>query len=104
MSCCHTDKEDSEDKDQSGDKKSTDKESSEAEGGRIVFKRPAKRKSSESGVLDASTNKKAKQDSPRSQGGSSGSGRQRRRSSGESQSRGVKNSSLLSFGDEEEDD
>ena len=70
-----------------------------------MFRRPPKRKSSESGsdgVLGASTTKKAKQDT---HGGSLGN-RQRRRSSGESKSKskskGVKNSSLLSFDDEED--
>ena len=63
----------------------------EEESGKIVFKRPVKRRRSSEGVLDAST-KKTKDEGrggrPRSRKGSSSSG--------------VKNSSLLSFGDEED--
>ena len=65
---------------------------SEEDSGKIVFKRPVKRRrSSSEGILDAST-KKTKEE------GRGGKPRSRRRSS----SSGVKNSSLLSFGDEEE--
>lgn len=66
--------------------------------GKIVFKKPAKRKSSEGGgggVLDAST-KKPKTDE--------GSRPSHRTSPGSKvKAKGVKNNSLLSFGDEEED-
>ena len=62
----------------------------EREEGKILFKKPVKRRSSDSegGVLDASTKK------PR-QGM-----RQRRTST----SKSIKNSSLLSFGEEEEEE
>lgn len=56
--------------------------------GKIVFKRPVKRRRSSEGVLDASTKKTKDQ--------SGGKARTRRRSSS-----GVKNSSLLSFDDED---
>lgn len=76
-----------------------------SEGGKIVFKKPTKkRKSSDGGggVLDATTSKKPRQGEAEEKGGA---GRRRRRSSGgESKSKGVKNKSLLSFGDNEEED
>ena len=62
--------------------------------GKIVFKRPVKRRRSSEGVLDASTKK------TRDEVGRRGkvAGRTRKGSSS-----AVKNSSLLSFGGEEED-
>lgn len=75
--------------------------------GKIKFKKPAKRKSSEdrTGVLDASTSKRSKQDDENAStvivGGVAK--RRRRSSGGESKSRQVKNNSLLSFGDKGED-
>lgn len=75
--------------------------------GKVQFKKPAKRKSIEgkSGVLDASTGKHSKQDeeSPSTIIVGGVTKRRRRSSGGESKSRQVKNSSLLSFGDDEED-
>ena len=62
---------------------------SEEDSGKIVFKRPVKRRRSSEGVLDASTKKTKDQSGDKV--------RRRRRSSS-----GVKNSSLLSFGDEED--
>ena len=79
--------------------------------GKIVFKKPAKRKSSDSvdpagGVLDATTSKRPRQGDGEEKGHGLGpSGRRRRRSSGgNSQSKGVKNKSLLSFGGDDEDE
>ena len=69
---------------------------SEEDGGKILFKRPVKRRRSSEGVLDAST-KKAKD-----QGGGGGRGKGRSPRSRKGSSSGVKNSSLLSFGDEED--
>ena len=81
------------------------------DGGKIVFKKPTKRKSSESGdpaggVLDATTSKRPRQGDWEEKGcGLGPSGRRRRRSSdGNSQSKGVKNKSLLSFGNDDEDE
>ena len=75
--------------------------------GKIKFKKPTKRSSSEnkSGVLDASSSKRSKQDAKESAATIvvGGVTRRRRSSEGESRSRKVKNSSLLSFGDDEED-
>lgn len=81
------------------------------DGGKITFRKPNKRKSGDgerSGVLDASSSKRPKQDDPTKDSVATivmgGVTRRRRRSSGgESRSRQVKNTSLLSFGDEEED-
>ena len=70
--------------------------------GRIKFIKPRKRKSSESksGVLDASTSKKSK-----GEGEETGVIRRRRRSSGgESKSGRVKNNSLLSFGQDDDEE
>ena len=66
------------------------------DGDKIVFKRPVKRRrsSDHDGVLDAST-KKTKE--------GAGKVRSPRSRKGSGSSSGVKNSSLLSFGDEEED-
>jgi hypothetical protein len=82
---------------------------SEDDGGKIKFKKPVKRKSScnedRSGVLDATTSKKPKQsvkDSATTIVMGGVAKRRRRSSEGESKSRKVKNNSLLSFGDEEE--
>ena len=70
-----------------------DDDSTAASGDKIVFRKPVKRRSSEGeGALDASTSKKAKAEGP-------GKPRARRTST----SKAVKNSSLLSFGDEEEE-
>ena len=69
-------------------------------GGRILFKRPAKRRRSSEGVLDASTRKTGGEAPVKGSGGKTRSPRTRKRSGSSS---GVKNSSLLSFGDEEED-
>ena len=75
---------------------------SEGDSGRIIFKRPAKRRRSSEGVLDAST-KKTGGEAPASRGpGSKNKSPKTRKRSGSSS--GVKNSSLLSFGDEEEED
>ena len=66
-----------------------------ASGDKIVFRKPAKRRSSEGeGALDASTSKKAK-----TEGSGHGNKPRARRTS---TSKAIKNSSLLSFGDEEE--
>ena len=59
-------------------------------GGRIVFKKPTKRKSTEGKVLDASTSKKPKPDEQQSR-------------SKKTKTKGVKNKSLLSFGEEDEE-
>lgn len=74
-------------------------------GDKIKFKKPTKRSSIEdrSGVLDASTTKKAKHSEESAAtivvGGVAK--RRRRSSEGESKSKQVKNNSLLSFGNEE---
>lgn len=69
---------------------------SEEDGGKILFKRPVKRRRSSEGVLDASTKK------TKDLGGSEGRGKGRSPRSRKGSSSGVKNSSLLSFGDEED--
>ena len=63
--------------------------------GKLVFKRPVKRRRSSEGVLDASTKKTG--------GEGEGKTRSPRSRKGSGSSSAVKNSSLLSFGDEEED-
>ena len=70
----------------STDDTSDGKDSSES-GGRIIFKRPVKRRSSESGAIHGSTSKRAKDDSEKPKTYSS---------------KGVSNTSLLSF-DQDED-
>ena len=81
-------------------------------GGKIKFRKPVKRRSHDGsavgGVLGASTSKKAKTDTPQKSGVATvvlgGVTRRRRSSSGsESKSKQVKNSSLLSFGEDEDD-
>ncbi len=70
----------------------------EGDDGKIVFKKPSKRKSSEGGgggVLDAST-KRSKTDED-----SKSSHKTTPRS--QAKAKGVKNSNLLSFGEEEEE-
>ena len=76
--------------------------SEEDSGGKIVFKRPAgkKRRRSSEGVLDASTSSRKTAGEDRGMGDKTRSPRTRKGSGGSS---AVKNSSLLSFGDEEED-
>lgn len=74
-------------------------------GGKITFKKPAKRTStSADGVLDASSSKRHKTaDSAKDTAVVGGATKRRRRSSGgEAKSKQVKNSSLLSFGGEED--
>lgn len=68
------------------------------ESGKIVFKRPVKRRRSSEGVLDASTKKTSERGEGRDRGQKIRSPRTRKGSSS-----AVKNSSLLSFGDEDED-
>ena len=66
----------------------TDKSKDSSEnGGRIIFKRPVKRRSSESGAIQSSSSKRTKDDSERPKKFSS---------------KGVSNASLLSF-DQDED-
>ena len=62
-------------------------------GGKIMFKKPTKRKSTEGKVLDASTSKKPKPDEHPSK--TVGSKR--------TKVKGVKNKSLLSFGEDDEE-
>ena len=70
---------------------------------KITFKKPAKRTSVD-GVLDASSSKRHKTaDSAKDTTMAGGATKRRRRSSGgEAKSKQVKNSSLLSFGEEED--
>ena len=63
------------------------------EGGKIMFKKPTKRKSTEGKVLDASTSKKPKLDEHRS----------KTVDSKRKKLKGVKNKSLLSFGEDHEE-
>ena len=73
-----------------------DESTKDDDSAKIVFRKPVKRRSSEGeGALDASTSKKAKTDGS----GHGGKPRTRRTST----SKAVKNSSLLSFGDDEEE-
>ena len=84
-------------KEEGGKEEGGKEEGGKEEGGsdKIVFKRPVKRRRSSEGVLDASTKKTG--------GEGEGKTRSPRSRKGSGSSSAVKNSSLLSFGDEEED-